>query len=271
VEEELDIVVTGWDVDAKKAQAGLARVFGMQARKADLLLHGLPAVAKRSVPRSQADRYVKALRSIGAHVQLERSAASRMTPSAAPAKSASLPPPATDAPARQAIESERAAAELVARFRAAEGLDAEEPPTKETLNPLIPRAPPLPHDLSRMPNASTGLRSLPPVDGPDGNRDPSMRPRHTDAQLPPPITLDGSEPEVDPLAPIGATEDVFAPVAAPEAPKSVGLAHSATASIRPGVSAVSQWSMTRPKQRRWLLPVVVGVLVCLGLAALYLR
>ncbi|MFI5308054.1 MAG: hypothetical protein ACHQ53_11910 [Polyangiales bacterium] len=268
MEEELDIVVIGWDVDPKRAQAGLARVFGLQARKAELLLHGLPAVAKRSVPRSQADRYVKALRSIGAQVQLERSAASRMTPSAAPAKSASLPPPAVDIGTRQTLESERAAAEMVARFRAAEGLDVEEPPTAEALNPLIPRAPALPHDLSRMPNASTGLLSGPPPDG-DGNRDPSMRPRHTDAQLPPPLRLDAP-----------ASGELPAEVAAPEwglgepmpSQRSVGLAHTATASVRPGVSAASQWATTRPApRRRWLWPVAVAIVLCLLVAAFYLR
>ena len=290
MDEELDIIVTGFDVDARLAEAGLVRVFGVDAQRARRFVSELPVVAKRCGSAAVAERYVNALRSIGARIEVQKvaelEAGERTT---ALGSHSSLPIPAPSVPAtlgeaaRIARETERA----IRRFRLDEGLDQppseSEPPEVDPANPAIPRAPRVPHDLHRMPNVALPRYS----DRPDWiltdplsqaaeaqAGDSGVR-AHADARLPPPPS------SVPPPLRNGDGGVVDAEAALEERapgsirPSAVGLAHAATASVRPGLGLFSSWpfwqkapAVERRLRAYWPAVLALVLLVYAGLRLL---
>jgi hypothetical protein len=277
MDEELAVIVTGFDVDQRRAEAGLMGVFGLDAARARRFVRELPAVAKTCGNRGAADRYAQALRSIGARVEIQSAASAaaegRPSPSSLP-----IPAPSIMARLDESTRVERETLRAIERFRAAEGLDAAgEPPLDlDPINPSIPRAPPVPHDLAKMPNAKLPRWSERPAwmmtdpleqgerSDPSGTQSP--RP-HNDAKPPPP-----------PATPVRLLDSTAASRAAhpragqPEPsrsmrPSAVGLAHAAKASVRPGIGLLSWWRIAGRDARRrrlrqaWLTAVALVVLM----------
>jgi hypothetical protein len=263
MDEELDVILVGCEVDQRQVEAGLVRVFGIEPREARRVLGALPALAKRGASRALAERYFSALRSIGATAELR--------PMDAPGSSAyangieQLPVPASALVAHvdESMRVQRATERAIKRFRAAEGLDEhDDGPGVDLRNPAIPKAPPLPRDLSRMPNAATPRWSDPPSwSEPPGDQNGSLAPvrEHVDAQPPPPPS--GTPPASGP--------QLRNQVHASMRPHSVGLAHGARASVRPGLSApIPQVTATRRLARgRWA--VLLLSLLAAGLYVLW--
>jgi hypothetical protein len=278
MDEELDVIVTGFDVADRQAEAGLVRVFGLDQQRAHRFLRELPAVAKRCPNQASADRYVHALRSIGARVELQ--AVSKLRPSDSAAlrpTHSSLPIPAPSVMARlhESMRVERETQRAIRLFRKAEGLDQTEtfePVAVDPVNPSIPKAPKVPHDLHRMPNAKLArpserpIWSVPPSEGRD-SRHPS-RP-HADAKLPPPPIASEAPPRASESPP--DFEEPVDPLDARTAdsmlPQDVGLAHAATASMRPGLTSLIAWQQQRDARlrgdprTRWVMAALALVLV----------
>jgi hypothetical protein len=261
LDDELDIVVTAFDAEPRQAEAALVRVFGIEPQSARRMLRALPVVARRAVPAPLAQRYLAALTSIGAQAELRPS--TNANPSTRPAAGASLPAPSPSAVARlrESLRLERAADDAIARFRSEEGLDGEEraPDSLEELYPAIPRAPALPRDLGRMPNAAAPRRSDPPGwtmplaqmdDGPGNESVPARA--HVDAQRPPPQA---------PPGPARAAAVRTSPSPRPSSqPPQVGLAHAATASVRPGLSSVRPVAPAKSRSRwTWTVAPLVAL------------
>jgi hypothetical protein len=263
--EDLDIVVTGFEVERGRAEAGLMRVFGLDSQRARRFIEQLPVVAKRCSERNAAERYAQALRSIGARIELRP----HVEPQGGTDRTSLPAPAALGSP----NDSRRTASErAIARFRASEGLDDRRQTSSglDLYNPVIPKAPPLPHDLRQMPNGprsaapertrTSGAVSNQPdwmVSDPlqltpssDGSVAPSLRP--SDAVK----TRSGSRSS-NPTGP--ASERLS------DRPRSVGLAHSARASGRPGLSAqkFSLGSSLTPSRRRFAR----GVAIVMGIVA----
>jgi hypothetical protein len=189
-----------------------------------------------------------------------------------PVAGSSLPAPVPSAVAhaRESARVQRETERAIKRFRAAEGLDPEPDANIDLFNPDIPKAPLVPHDLARMPNAALPRFSDRPgwmLTDPlaDGAADDARE--HADAQNPPPISPTPPAPApIEPSMPPhrdGASQSV--------APRAVGLAHKATASIRPGVTSLNipKQAPREPRVRlRALWPVIASALV-VGAAALY--
>jgi hypothetical protein len=166
---------------------------------------------------------------------------------------------------RHTSASERA----IARFRAAEGLEnpasSNAPPGSIDLyNPVIPKAPALPRDLKQMPN---GPRSLKPEQRPpewvvsdplaltperDGDTPSSLRSFESEALR----TTKRSSSKPTSRAP----SDRPSSERLSDRPRSVGIAHAATASVRPGLSAVGREDQPRanPSKRRLKLGVALA-------------
>lgn len=175
MEEELDIVVTGFNVDAKVAEAGLVRLFGIDGADARRFLQELPTVAKRGASAQTAARYVEALESIGARVDAvpaRREPTGRHLSQAPPSLPA--PPSSMMQQLHRSMRVDRATEEAIDRFRESEGMGARPPSSRpgppvapdrivsfgpDPMNPRIPQAPRLP-SLDGMPNA-TILEGLP--------------------------------------------------------------------------------------------------------------
>jgi len=77
--EQLDIVVTSIDAGASEAAKRLAQAFDLSALEAEQFVRELPRVAKRNATREEAERYVEALKAIGARVETLASEAARPT------------------------------------------------------------------------------------------------------------------------------------------------------------------------------------------------
>jgi hypothetical protein len=72
--DEYDIYIRGFDKGGTEpTDIGLARVFGIDRRRARELLRSLPRVVKHHVPAAQMGRYVLALRELGADLEVRRS------------------------------------------------------------------------------------------------------------------------------------------------------------------------------------------------------
>jgi hypothetical protein len=71
--QDLDVIVTGFDVDQRQAETGLIRLFGLEPLRAKRFVEQLPVVAKRCTDRAMADRYADALRALGARVDVRPS------------------------------------------------------------------------------------------------------------------------------------------------------------------------------------------------------
>jgi hypothetical protein len=277
MDEELDIIVIAFD-DPRQAEAGLMSVFGLDGARARRFVRELPVVAKRSVNRVSADRYADALRSIGGHVELRPSAWPDGEP--APAAVSSLPIPAPSMMARlgESLQVERETQRAIERFRAAEGLDLGDvlPIDRDPHNPDIPRPPAVPRDLAKMPNAKLPKKGGRPgwmltdplAQEADGAHESKGSPRpHNDARLPPPPSRGPASRAAAATARPGGGGNAheLRGGAMSGRPSAVGLAHAATASVRPGIGMFSWWerATARATQRRllrlWLTAVVLAV------------
>ena len=270
--EALDIIVVGFELDQSQVEAGIVRVFGIDAQQARRLLREIPVVAKGGASRSLAERYVSALRSIGARVELRPSGSSSTASRAPGVFSLPLPTPALIARVDESIRVQREAALAIKRFRDGEGLEHAESlhaidpknPTLDLWNPAIPKAPPIPQDLAKMRNAARSRLSDPPswmlTDPPDGIDVATGRP-HNDAQPPPPLELDlayrpqPSDPHPSDHSAVRTRRG------------SVGIAHAATASIRPGLSPYYARPGNGPRLRRSRLRALRPLLVLLAALA----
>jgi hypothetical protein len=270
--EDLDIVVTGFEVEQGPAEAGLMRVFGLDSERARRFIEQVPVVAKRCTERKAAERYADALRSIGARIELRPHIEAHWLPDGT-----SLPPP----DAAGSDESRRTASErTIARFRASEGLDdlKRTPSGLDLYNPVIPKAPTLPHDLRQMPNGprseAPGRARRPSGSSPDQPEwmvsDPLQLTPESDGSIAPGLRPSDS---VQPRAasrssnPASANSERLS-----DRPRSVGLAHSARVSGRPGLSAQQSsagGSLTPTRLRlARALAILVGIVVAV---LLYLR
>lgn len=245
--EELDIIVTGFDVTDRQAEAGLIRVFGLDTQRAHRFVRELPTVAKRCPNPTSAERYAHALRSIGARVELRGVASLKPSDAAAlrPTHSSlPIPAPSVMAQLHESMRVERMTARAIRLFRASEGLGHERASSKlddvDTLSPRIPKAPPVPRDLHKMPNAALPRYSdRPAFEDESADRAgaaagaPSPR-AHADARPPPPLVGDAGSAEA---------------VAESIRPHGIGLTHTTTASKRPGLSDLAAWHQLRRAQQ----------------------
>jgi hypothetical protein len=267
--EDLDIIVTGFEVDQLRAEAGLMRVFGLDAQRARSFVTQLPVIAKRCNELQAAERYAHALRSIGARIELRPHAATSQPP---PPSGHSLPPPSSlqVERMRDSVRHTSASERAIARFRATEGLENQNPASSnapasnsiDLYNPVIPKAPALPRDLPQLPNrahsakpehpdwmVSDPLELTPESDGntPSGLRTPEVETVRSSAR-----------PSSKPTARPGHGSNRAPSERLSDRPRSVGLAHAATASGRPGLSAVSLEAKPGASLRsRWLKATAV--------------
>ena len=243
-------------------------------------------MAKRCSNIAAAERYVAALRSIGARVELhaaadEANGASRRTHSSLP-----IPAPSVLAQVTESARVERETARAIARFRANEGLDGSMPAIEiDPVNPRIPKAPLVPHDLDQMPNARLPRFSDRPdwmLNDPLGEQGasdgPSFAAPHMNADPPP-------RPSAAPMPPSASSTrppapGTAAPSAAPETDsvppsRTIGLAHAATASVRPGLGLLSSWrpggyeNVVKPRRRwpwRWIAAALAAVTLVAAVA-----
>jgi hypothetical protein len=114
--EAFDVRVVSFGESAPRSLRGLRELFGIDDETAARLLTSVPAVVRRAAPANEAQRYAKALESIGAQVVLERTTGNaagrpaipgaptgRLAPPPVPARAGgpktlefSLPPTAAD-------------------------------------------------------------------------------------------------------------------------------------------------------------------------------
>jgi hypothetical protein len=196
MDKELDIVVTGFDVGESQAARGLAQAFDLSPAQAERFVRDVPRIAKRGASREEAERFAQTLRALGARVETLPSAAPRST---LPTRMAKTDEPAfshdpwtSDAPP---------ADDVGMRFRASGSLMMTSMPPDSVLNPVFPKAPLVPHDMHRMPNAAMALPSLRPED-PSGDVGDDPFHRHTDAQMPPPLVfINADAVSLEPAAP----------------------------------------------------------------------
>jgi hypothetical protein len=178
--EQLDIVVTSMDVGASEAAKRLAQAFDLSALEAEQFVRELPRVAKRNATREEAARYVEALKAIGARVETLTSEQPR------PTLRARMASGQNGGPGDQLLIEAGLDSEPAMRFRAGGHLGMISMPPDEDLHPSFPKAPLIPHDLSRMPNG--GELPMPSIRPPSYDEDDESEPRrHTDAQMPPPM------------------------------------------------------------------------------------
>jgi hypothetical protein len=169
----------------------------------------------------------------------------------------------------ESLEVERETQRAIKRFRAAEGLDRGDvlPIDRDPHNPDIPRPPAVPRDLAKMPNAKLPRRSdrpgwmlTDPLGQEMGSAQESKRsPRpHADAKLPPP-PASGQK---------GVSGAARARGAESMRPSAVGLAHAATASVRPGIGMFTWWerATSGAEHRRlrglWVTALVLAIAAC---------
>jgi hypothetical protein len=262
--QDLDVIVTGFDVDQRQAETGLIRLFGLEPLRAKRFVEQLPVVAKRCTDRAMADRYADALRALGARVDVRPHAAA-FRDSLTPVATTSLPAPAPELAARlrESLRMSRAADSAIARFREQEGLEPLDELGFDPYNPAIPKAPPLPSDLSRMPNATLQR----PSDRPEWMvADPlSLTP---DAQSGVPAALERHDAQPPPRGRPSRDSGMRPRRATPDHAVSVGMAHAARASVRPGMSApppANKRADTRRSRRilrSW--PILLGALLLAG-------
>ncbi|MDD9938676.1 MAG: hypothetical protein OXT09_34010 [Myxococcales bacterium] len=164
--DEVDIVVTGFDVDARQAEAGLVRLFGLDGADARRFLQELPTIAKRGASPSTAKRYVEALQSIGARVDCVPAKPGERGGMALGEPPVSLPAPPSSMmqELHRSMRVDRATEEAIDRFRESEGMPSRPPSDRpvapdrvmsfgpDPMNPRIPQAPRLPN-MDGMPNA----------------------------------------------------------------------------------------------------------------------
>jgi hypothetical protein len=162
------------DVGASEAAKRLAQAFDLSALEAEQFVRELPRVAKRNATREEAARYVEALKASGARGETLASEQPRPTLRARMASSS----------IDQLLIQTELDSEPAMRFRAGGNLGMISTPPDEDLHPSFPKAPLIPHDLSRMPNG--GELPMPSIQPPSFEEEDDNEPRrHTDAQMPP--------------------------------------------------------------------------------------
>jgi hypothetical protein len=269
MDEELDVVVIGFDVERRQAEAGLMHVFGIEPHSARRLVRELPMVAKRQASRSIAEHYVAALRSIGARVEIRRADLNALNQTSLPA-----PLPSALAGLRESVRVNREADHAIARFRAAEGLDSVEHSEDgvDLFNPAIPKAPLVPHDLARMPNAALPVFTDPP----GRSSSPSL-----DSGLTPASRTSDARSANTQLQPVSSADALLDPEAFPASadaqsvrPGAIGVVRgNSSAPGRPSAashSSVPSDARARPlarTHRRWVIVTLFAVLVFAGLRA----
>lgn len=250
--EQLDIVVTSIDAGAAEAAKRLAQAFDLSAVEAEQFVRELPRVAKRNATREEAQRYVEALKAIGARVETLAS------PEPRPTLRARMPSSPTD---QLLIPTEPEPPAM--RFRAGGHLGMISVPPNDVLHPEIPKAPLLPRDMHKMPNG--GELPMPSIrppsdDDENGALDEFGNPRrHTDAQLPPPLVLAAR-------GLTGSGTDATPPVRA-TSPKPAKPAETDPASTAPPLSTAASFDRQSARSNA---PLVIGVIIALVIAGLLL-
>lgn len=276
MEEEVDIVVTGFNVDAKVAEAGLVRLFGIDGAEARRFLQELPTVAKRGARGQTAARYVEALESIGARVDAVPARKSEGAGRGLSQGPLSLPAPPSSMMQQlhRSMRVDRATEEAIDRFRESEGLEVERPSSSrpgpgaapdrfvsfgpDPMNPRIPQAPRMP-SLDGMPNAKM-LEELP-----EWRTDTSMDPRAANASY---KSFPSTDDQGDDRMTTASIEPPWGEPGVPitQQPKAAGTTmHS---DVVPGPSNASIRAMRRigeaeRERRDRRVRVLVGVLLAL--------
>lgn len=263
---EIDIFIVGLDISSQQVAQGIARVFGLDTRTAQRFVQNLPRVVRRAASPAIAERYVNALRSVGARVECRPS----LPPPPNPEPELPAPTNASMADVAKTMEIERATQDAVERFRFAEGISPSMDPAMEAgaANPFIPKAPLVPHDMDRMPNVNLPRWSGRPMQ--ETNPYSAAPPRaHSDADLPPAFGF-GVKFESDPAP----APDREAPVrAAPVQAGPVGLAPAARdfqrrSSPLPAAPARrSRPSPSPPASTQGGLRIAIGLLALAAIAA----
>jgi hypothetical protein len=150
------------------------------------------------------------------------------------------------------------------RPRSAGADESEE--TEDPLNPAIPKAPLIPHDIARMPNAALPVWSRYPDER--GGERPTLS-----------AAADGSRDHVDARPPPGATPSTYQSAAMPPhteslprivrgradpEPPPVTMVDEPTSPGSPRPTAVERQSQTIEKRPQW--PVLLLILVALAIA-----
>jgi hypothetical protein len=249
--EQLDIVVTSIDAGAAEAAKRLAQAFDLSAVEAEQFVRELPRIAKRNASREEANRYVEALKAIGARVETLAS------PDPRPTLRARMP----SSPEQLMIPVEPEQPAM--RFRAGGHLGMISVPPNDVLHPSFPKAPLLPRDMHKMPNG--GELPMPSIrppseDDENGAFDDFGNPRrHTDAQPPPPLVLTARET----AASIASSQ-----------PASIGTPSSAKPARPDGPSAkpspASAPGAFAAQSAQSNAPLVIGIILGLVVAGLLL-
>jgi hypothetical protein len=176
---------------------------------------------------------------------------------------------------RESLRVNREAESAIARFRAAEGLDAVDHSEDgvDLFNPEIPKAPLLPRDLARMPNAKLPVFTDPPGRSSSPGLDSG---RTHSSQTSDPITVNE---KLESMSPADALLDPDAFPAAADAqsvrPGAIGVVRGSSAPGRsvppPSRSSFPPHERAQAPARsgrpRWLVVAVAALLVFAGLRA----
>jgi hypothetical protein len=219
--ESCDVVILGFDASRDEPpEAGLQRVFGINAASAGKLIANLPMTVQRRVPRVRAEYFRRALDGIGAEVEVRDGAgnALEMLQPQEPTRSAAPPPPsrppagpapAADGPAATAatldddtlvdptpppgLDMGQAGAALRATIAAETGAPVpEEPhqgpsrPRDQVTRPIAPTALDAP---APRPTEAAGDAVRPPAHPTVREAAPERPPREPQSDLPPPPGL----------------------------------------------------------------------------------
>jgi cell division septation protein DedD len=260
--EQLDIVVTSIDAGAAEAAKRLAQAFDLSAVEAEQFVRELPRVAKRNASREEAERYVEALRAIGARVETLASPEPRPTMRARMMSS----------PDQLVIPAEPEAEQPGMRFRAGGHLGMISVPPNDVLHPSFPKAPLIPRDMHKMPNGGElPMPSIRPMYEDDENGafdDFGNRRRHTDAQPPPPLVLTAREIATQTTRSEPAISKPASAKPASAKPASAKPARGGEPSAKP--SPASEPGMFEAQSAQSNAPLVIGIVLALAVAALLL-
>lgn len=251
MDEQVDVVVLSFEVSAERAAAELARVFGLGAQEARAFVDGVPRAAKHATSQALGERYAEALQAIGARVELR------------PVQTASSGRPSLPEPSAQKdvdllqLGIEDSEENVIERFRHARGVSPSMDPAREAAayEERIPRAPALPRDMDRMPNAILPRWSARPTD--DKPVYSAAPPRgHSNADMPPAFSFSDEEEAGAPGATPDATQQSApqSPATSPRRSGSRATPAKAPLGRTPAASAVSERST-----RRFSLPIAAAL------------
>ena len=127
--DELDVHILGFSGSAEDAARGLMEIFGLEAAAAREFVASVPRVAKGKATPEEAERYVEALKEIGARVECRPTSPQHRT--------------TQSELARRKREVEQETEDAVKRWRASEGRE----PDSEARAQNMPPNPRVPEDL----------------------------------------------------------------------------------------------------------------------------